>query len=159
MEHQYMKRLRALVGLVALFSAAPSLAGLYTDDLTRCIVDSTTAEDRGNLMKWMFVAMSQHPSVSSLSTVKPADLDAANKTIGQLFVHLLTESCAQKARDAIRIEGAGAIQSSFQVLGQVAAAGLFSDPSVTKAMSGLDQYVDKAKFEELSKPTPAAPAK
>jgi hypothetical protein len=135
------------------------MAGLYTDDLSRCIVDSTSAEDRANLMKWMFVAMSQHPSVSSFSTVKPADLDAANKTIGQLFMHLLTESCVQKARDAIRVEGVGAIRSSFQVLGQVAASGLFSDPTVTKAMSGLDQYFDKAKLEELSKPAPAAPAK
>jgi len=149
-----MNRVSVLVGLVGLLSTTPSLAGLYTDDLSRCIVDATSPEDRTNLMKWIFTAMSQHPSVSSLSAVKPADMEVANKTIGQLFMRLLTESCAQKARDAIRIEGVGAVQTSFQVLGQVAASGLFSDPNVAKAMSSLDQYVDKAKLEALAKPAP-----
>ena len=159
-----MKRLPTLFSLVALLAAGPSIAGLYTDDLSRCIVDSTSDADRTNLMRWIFVSMAQHPSVSALSNVKPPDLEAANKTIGQLFMHLLTETCAQKARDAVRIEGVGAIQSSFQVLGQVASVGLMSDPNVTKAMAGLEPFIDKAKLEELSKPAaapvaPTTPAK
>jgi len=156
-----MKRLPALFGLAALISAAPTFAGLYTDDLSRCIVDSTTVEDRTNLMKWIFVSMAQHPSVSAFAAVKPTDVDAANKTIGELFMRLLTESCVEKARDAIRIENVGALQASFQVLGQVASVDLASDPNVRNAMSGLDKYVDKSKLEALSKPAPApaAPAK
>ena len=154
-----MRRVSAICGAVAVVLATPCFAGLYTDDLSRCIVGATTAEDRTNLMKWIFVAMAQHPSVASFSAVKPADVEAVNETVGKLFMHLLTESCAQKARDAIRIEGPGAIQASFQVLGQVAAAGLFSDPSVAKTISGLERYLDKAKLEELSKPEPATPAK
>lgn len=154
-----MKRLSIIAGVAALSIGTLANAGIYTDDLSRCIVESTTTEDRANLMKWMFVAMSQHPSVSAFSTVKTADVEAANKIIGELFTHLLTESCVQKARDAIRIEGAGAIQASFGVLGQVASVGLFSDPAVEKAMSGLEKYADKAKLEELSKPVPAGAAK
>ena len=154
-----IRRLCEIAGLLALMTAPPSFAGLYTDDLSRCIVDSTTAEDRSNLMKWVFIAMSQHPMVSPLTTVKSTDVEGANKIIGQLFMRLLTDTCAQKARDAIRIEGAGAIQSSFQVLGQVAASGLFSDPNVAKAMAGLENYVDKTKLEDLVKQTPATPAK
>ena len=154
-----MRFVTVLVGLASLFSAAPSFAGLYTDDLSRCIVASTTSDDRTNLMKWMFVAMSQHPSVSSLAAVKPADLEAANRTVGQLFMRLLTETCLQQARDALRIEGVGAIQSSFQVLGQVAASGLFSDPSVAKAMSNLNQYLDNAKLEALAAPAQDTPGK
>lgn len=153
------KNLYGIAALVALATAPPGFAGLYTDDLSRCIVDSTTTEDRANLMKWVYIAMSQHPMVASLTTAKPADMDAANKIIGQLLTRLLTDSCVQKAKDAIRVEGAGAIQASFQVLGQVAASGLFSDPNVVKGMAGLEQYADKKKLDELSKAPTAEPAK
>lgn len=154
-----MRVAMVLVGLGSVLSTTPSHAGLYTDDLARCVVESTTPEDRTNLMKWMFIAMSQHPSVSMLSAVKPADVSAANKTIAELYMRLLTQSCEQKARDAIRIEGVGAVQSSFQLLGQVAASGLFSDPNVAKTMSDLTHYLDNDKLEALAKPVPATPAK
>ena len=154
-----MRRIPALVCVAAMTFTTPSFAGLYTDDLSRCIVDTTSAEDKTNLMKWIFVAMAQHPSVAPYSAAKPADVTALNEIIGKLFMHLLTETCQQKARDAIRIEGVGAIQAAFQVLGQVAASGLFSDPAVVKTMSDLNHYVDQAKLDELSKPAPAAPAK
>lgn len=148
-----------LVGLGSLLSATPSYAGLYSDDLSRCVVESTTAEDRTNLMKWIFIAMSQHPSVSSLSAVKATDVDAANKTIAQLYMRLLTQACEQKTREAIRIEGVGAVQSSFQLLGQVSASGLFSDPNVAKTMSDLTQYLDNDKLEALAQPVPDPQAK
>ena len=141
----------ALATVIGLSCAATTSAGIYTDDLSRCFVESTSPEDKTDLVKWMFMAMSQHPSVSGLSSVTPNDLDEANKKTADLLVHLLTGSCLQKAKEAIRIEGAGAIQVSFGVLGQVAAANIFSDPNVAKSIAGIEKYVDKTKLEELAK--------
>lgn len=142
-------RILVVLGLFVLGAAAPSHAGVFGDDLTRCLVESTTKEDRAELVRWIFVAMAQHPLVSSMSNVKADETEKANKQVGVLFMRLLTETCKDKAKAAIKAEGAAAIQLSFQVLGQVAAGEIFADPSVVAVMSGIDKHVDGEKLKEL----------
>jgi hypothetical protein len=125
--------------MASLVSGAAS-AGVYTDQLSKCLVDSTTTEDRTMLVKWLFTAASVHPAISSLSTVTFADRNAANQVIGNLFVKLLTDSCKDPAK---------ALQQSFQVLGQVAGTELFSNPQVAAVMADLDKHVDPAKLNVL----------
>ncbi len=142
-------RILVLLGVVFLGAVAPSHAGVFGDDLTRCLVDSTTQGDRAALVRWIFVAMSQHPLVASMSNVKADEKEGANKEVGALFMRLLTDTCKDKAKAAIKAEGAAAIQTSFQVLGQVAASEMFTDQNVVAVMSGLDKYVDNEKIKEL----------
>src|SRR5262245_28047493 len=101
------------------------------------------------LVKWLFTAASVHPAISSLSAVTPADREAANEAIGTLFVKLLTESCKDQAKTALKFEGPATLQLSFQVLGQVAGAELFSHPQVAEGMAGLEKHVDPKKLEFL----------
>jgi hypothetical protein len=124
-------------------------AGVYTDQLSKCLVDSTTTEDRTMLVKWLFTAASVHPAISSLSTVNAEDRDAANQVIADLFVKLLTESCRDMAKTALKFEGAVTIQQSFQVLGQVAGMELFANPQVAAVMADLDKHFDPAKLNAL----------
>jgi hypothetical protein len=124
-------------------------AGVYTDQLSKCLVDSTTTEDRTMLVKWLFTAASVHPAISSLSTVNAEDRDAANQVIADLFVELLTESCRDMAKTALKFEGAVTIQQSFQVLGQVAGMELFANPQVAAVMADLDKHFDPAKLNAL----------
>lgn len=138
----------AVVGLLGLGS--PAFAGVFTDDLSRCLVDKTTSEDKTTLVRWIFVAMTQHPSVSSLTNVTAKDVQAHNQKTGALFMRLLTESCVDEAKKAIKTEGAVAIQASFQVLGQAAVGELFVHPDVNKVMAGLDQFLDAKKLEALA---------
>jgi hypothetical protein len=138
------------VALISSLAASPAWAGVYTDDLSKCLVESTTAEDRTALVKWMFTAASAHPAIRSLSTVTTADLDSANAATGALFTRLLTESCKPQAQKALRFEGPATIQLSFTVLGQVAGAELFSNPAVTQSMAGLEKYVDSKRLEALT---------
>lgn len=142
-------RILAVLGFLLLGAAAPSHAGVFGDDLTRCLVDSTTKEDREQLVRWIFVAMAQHPLVSSMSAVKADEKEQANKQVGALFMRLLTETCKDKAKAAIKAEGPAAIQLSFQVLGQVAAGEIFTDKNVVAVMAGVDKYVDTEKLKEL----------
>ena len=146
-----MKNL-TLVVLIAV-AAVPSIsrAGVYTDDMTKCLVESTSKDDRLTLVRWMFAAMSQHPAVASLTTVSDGDIEKANASVGALFMKLLTKTCVEATRKAVRYEGAFAIQASFQALGQVATMDLFADPNVLKVMSGLEKHADPEKLAELSK--------
>jgi hypothetical protein len=145
-----MKKPFAIVAL-CLLAASPAMPGVYTDDLSRCLVEKTSTEDKTALVQWIFVAMAQHPSVSSLTRITSEDVDRHNKAAGALFMRLLTESCVDASRKAVKYEGGAALQVSFQVLGQAAAGELFAHPDVTKVMSGLEKHLDKDKLEALSK--------
>jgi len=137
------------VALASLLVTNAASAGVYTDELSKCLVESTSAEDRTALVKWVFTAASAHPAIRSLSTVTAEDLESANEVTGALFMKLLTESCKVQTQKAIRFEGPATIQLSFTVLGQVAGSELFSNPEVVKGMSGLEKHVDAKKIQEL----------
>ena len=146
-------RLVMLIGVLALAGLpTAAAAGPFGDDLSRCLVKSTTATDRARFVRWMFAAASRHPEVSDLATVSDETLRAANKAVGETFVNLLTETCAEEAKLAIQFEGIGVIQTSFQVFGQVAGAELFSNPEVTKATAGMEEFLDAKRREALVKP-------
>lgn len=146
-----MKLLKFAVASMLSVSAFGADAGVYTDDLTKCLVSKTNADDRTALVRWMFIAMTQHPVVADLSNAKQIDVDKASATAGALFTRLLTEACVDAARSAIKYEGAAAIQASFGVLGQVASADLFSDPKVNEVMAGLEKHIDQEKIATLAK--------
>lgn len=137
--------------VVALSYSISAHAGLYSDDLSRCLVEQTTKEDRTQLVRWMFAAAAAHPAVAAIAKVTPQQQEQSNKVIGDLIMKLLTESCLEKAKKAMTYEGPATIQTSFSVLGQVAAGELFASPEVAKILGGLDKYTDKKKLDELTK--------
>lgn len=136
--------------LCLLAAGSPASAGVYGDDLSRCLVEKTTTADKTLLVQWIFVAMAQHPSVSTMTRITPEDIERNNKQAAELLTRLLTETCVEQAKKAIKYEGGVAIQTSFQVFGQSAARELFADPNVTKVMTGLEQFVDTKKIEALA---------
>ena len=141
-------RILAVVAILG-GGSMPALAGLYTDDLSRCLVEGTTSADRITLVRWISAAILQHPAVSALSKATPDDVENANVAVGALFMKLLTDTCKEKAAKAIKYEGVLAIQGAFFVLGQVATTDLFADASVQKVMAGLEKHVDSKKLESL----------
>ena len=130
-------------------------AGPFADDLGKCLVTSTSAEDRTALVRWIFVAAAKHPAVSSMVHVTQEQLDSANKTTAALLMKLLTQTCKTEAQKAIQNEGPQTIQLSFSVLGQVAGRELFASPQVAGATAGLAKYIDGNALQAALKP-PAA---
>ncbi len=145
-----MKLFRTWVMVAFLIFSSNAFAGVYADKLSECLVDSTTTQDRITLVKWMFSAMSLHPAVRSISMVSPAQLDSANKNIAELFMRLLTKSCKDETKKALKYEGRSTIQNSFRILGQVAGRELFSNPKVLKGISGIQKYIDANKLKSLN---------
>jgi hypothetical protein len=153
-----MKTLRlacAAACLTVTFVATPASAGVYGDELAKCLVKTTSAEDRTVLVKWIFAALGLHPTVKAMFTAPQAERDKIDQQLGQLFERLITVSCKQQTQDAVRYEGPQVFESSFQVLGQVAARELFADPSVSASMANFMKYIDKDKLKSVVAVPPA----
>jgi hypothetical protein len=133
--------------LAALVSAQVAIAGPYTDDLSKCVVEKTTAEERAALVRWMFVCAALHPAAKSLATVSQEQVDSANQQTAELTMKLITETCKERALKAIKYEGAEALQKSFRVLGEVAGRELFSSPEVATGLSGMAKYFDEKRLK------------
>jgi hypothetical protein len=144
------RKVKVLTGIVFSCIAMGAHAGIYADDLSKCLVESTTKDDRVSLIRWIFAAISKHPAVSSLTRVTDSDIDKANAATGALFMKLLTQTCADATKKALKYEGAASIQLSFQILGQVAMGDMMSDPSVGGAIAGLEKFVDEEKIQALA---------
>ena len=125
-----------------------SVAGLYTDEVSKCLVSSTSEADKNGLVKWMFAAAALHPAVKSIAKVTDAQRKELNQSTARMFERLLTVSCKTQMQQALKYEGAGVFEQSFQVLGQVAGRGLFADPAVSASMSEFNGMIDKAKLEQ-----------
>lgn len=150
--------------LAAASAAAPSPAhaGPFTDELSKCLVEKTTTQDKSLLVQWIFSMMAMHPDVQGLASVPVAKREDVSRRTGKLFEDLLVVRCKPEAQKAVQYEGQGVFAASFEVLGKIAAGGLFSDPTVAKESAKLGQYVDQKKLEATFAPTaaaaPAAPA-
>ena len=135
-------------------AAHQASAGQYADDMAKCLVNSTTPENRTLLVKWIFSVMSLHPDLAAMSTVKAPQRDALNKDAGALFQHLLIEACKSETQLAIKNEGPATLQYAFQILGQAAVAGIMTDPQVVQGIQDFSKNLDGDKIKAALTPTP-----
>jgi hypothetical protein len=135
--------------LLALGISGVARAGIYGDDLSKCLVRSSTPADQTTFVAWAFSAMSAHPAVRQYSNFTDAQRADLSKAVGKLYERLLTVDCRAETVAALKYEGAQGMEQSFSVLGQVAFRGLLGDPAVAKVMAGLGESVDMKKIEAL----------
>ncbi|MES2489669.1 MAG: hypothetical protein V4607_07735 [Pseudomonadota bacterium] len=136
--------------MVFLAFSTPSQAGIYTDDMSRCLVSTTSAKDKADLVRWIFAVTALHPEVSSIAAVTEQQRDSLNQTTAKLIERLLTDACLKQTQEAIKYEGNAALQKSFEVLGQVAMQEMISEPSVEAGFAGFTKYLNAEKFSALS---------
>lgn len=148
MKHVKAAAIGAVFSL-ALLTTQSVTAGPYSDEMAKCLVTSTSETDKNFLVKWIFAAASLHPAVKSISSISDAQRNEMNVKTAKLFERLLTESCKAQVQQAVKYEGPGTIEAAFQVLGQVAGRGLFSDPSVAGYVTQLGKHVDPKKMESV----------
>lgn len=145
--------MRVAVVMAALVLAAGSEAhaGIYTDDLSKCLVRSASAADQQELVFWVYSAMSRHPQVKPYSKVTEADQVKSSKTAAELMQRLLTKDCRKETIEALRYEGTGTMEAAFGVLGQVAMRNLTTDAAVAGAFEDMASYLDKDSLEALGR--------
>lgn len=142
-----MNTIKSAVAVLALAAALPAVAGPYADALSACFSDNTTGKERKELARWIFVAMAAHPEIGDLSKVTSSDREAVNKIAGDLVTRLISQNCADRAKAAIKNEGAKSLQESFGVLGKLAMQELMTNPAVASSLLGYEKYIDKKKVE------------
>lgn len=135
--------------IVLILLVGISNAGPYTDDLSKCLIESTSPQDRIELVQWMFSAASQHPAVKNMCSVSEEQSDEMNKKTAALFMKLLTESCREQTQNALKYEGETTLSQSFNVLGQVAGKELFASPEVSNNLAGFKNYLDMEKLKQI----------
>jgi len=141
-----MSRIFSLVAapvLVMVGWNAPAIAGVYSDDLGKCLVSSTSSVDKTVLVQWMFAALSAGPAVKPMSNVTPKQQDEYNQKAAALMQRLAIQDCHQQTIDAFKNEGPSSLELAFGMLGRISARSLMSDPAVTSDMQGLGKYLDK----------------
>ncbi len=143
-----------LIAGSAVFAApsAHAATGMYTESLTRCIVESTTDDDKRSVVTWIFSIIALHPDVQGMMLVSDAEREDANKRIANLLETLLTKTCRAQAVDAIKYEGDAALGKSFETLGQIAMTELLNHPNVNAGLSGFTKYVDVQSVEKALRP-------
>jgi len=137
-----------ILSLAMLWAPVSFAAGPYTDELSKCLVKSTTDADKTLLVQWMFAMATLHPAVKSMSAMSAAQRTKISRDTAGVMEHLLTVSCRPEALQALKYEGNGAIEASFNVLGQVAARELFANPQVAVGVSELGKFVDEDKLKK-----------
>ena len=146
------QRICTAVFLVATALYSPSAsAGVYTDELSKCLVRSSTTDDQIALVRWMFSAMAMHPAVTPLASINAEQRQMLDKQAAEMMQRLILQDCRKESVEAMKYEGGGAMEAGFNVLGQVAARGLMSHPQVSQQLQGLENFVDKEKFLELGR--------
>lgn len=145
-------KLLVAMSLFAGLAPVPAMAGPFTDDLSKCLVASTSPADNKTLVVWVVSVMTLHPDVASIASLTPAQREVNDIAVAKLFERLLTVSCKTQAQQAVKYEGAGAFEASFQVLGQVAMQDLMTNPKVAEGMGGLSKHIDGKKIEETFGP-------
>jgi hypothetical protein len=126
-------------------------AGVFTDDMGRCMVEKSSDADKTELARWMFAAMSKDPSLAKMANITQQDRDKLNKETAQLFSRLMLVDCRAQTIAALKNEGTSAFGQAGRVLGGSAAQRLMSSPESEAELGKLDDFVDKKAWEALAK--------
>ena len=126
-------KFKTAVFLVLASLSASIYAVPFSDEMSKCLVKSTSDADKSLLIQWVFAAMSAHPDVKALSNVSNEKGIEINKRTAGLLVSLLTERCKAETQQAVKYEGPGVLKTSFQVLGEVAMQGMMTNPDVVSS--------------------------
>ena len=126
----------ALCGSVQVATASTTV-----DQLSNCLVKSTTATDKTTVLQWTFAALAAHPDLKVYSNVTDAQRTQLDKNLAQVLQRILAQTKA-----VIQAEGIQAVGDSFQELGQITGGEILKNPEVKGQLQGVLRYVDLNKL-------------
>ncbi len=130
-----------LLGVTQIASAGPTV-----DQLSDCLVKSTTATDKTAVLQWTFVALSVHPDLKTYSNVTDEQRTQLDKKLAQTLQRILVEQCSAQAKAVIQAEGLQAVGDSFQELGSITGEEILKNPEVKQQLKGVVRYLDLNKL-------------
>lgn len=136
----------ALIAVALLGSAQLATAGPTVDQLSNCLVKSTTTTDKKTVLQWTFVALSTHPDLKAYSNVTDVQKEQLDKNLATVLQRILVEQCSSQTKAVIAAEGVQAVGDSFQELGKITGEEILENPEVKSQLKGVLRYVDLNKL-------------
>ncbi|MGX5699410.1 hypothetical protein ACWKWF_07375 [Acinetobacter kookii] len=136
----------ALMATAVMGTTQVAMAGPTVDQLSNCLVKSTTAADKTTVLQWTFVALSAHPELKKFSNVNEEQRTQLDKNLAQVLQRILVDQCASQTKAVIAAEGVQAVGDSFQELGQITGEEILENPEVESQLKGVLRYVDLNKL-------------
>lgn len=138
---------RSTVVAATLFgSAQMTMASPTVDQLSDCLVKSTTATDKTAVLQWTFSALSTHPDLKAMSNVTDAQRTQLDQKFAQVLQRVIVEQCAAQTKAVIQTDGLQAVGDSFQALGRTTGEEIIQNPEVKQQLKGVIRYVDLNKL-------------
>ena len=144
-----MKKFTPYLFIILISFNMNSFAGPFTDDFAKCLVTKTTAQEKTDLVKWIYVTISFHPQLSQMSNLTAEDVEMANIRVADYMTNVFAYKCNDELNQAIKYEGEESVFYAFELLGELAMGELMQDQGVTAASELFIQYVDLSIFAEL----------
>ena len=144
-----MKKITSYLFIILFSCNINSFAGPFTDDFAKCLVTKTTAQEKTDLVKWIYVTISFHPQLSQMSNLTAEDVEMANIRVADYMTNVFAYKCNDELNQAIKYEGEESVFYAFELLGELAMGELMQDQGVTAASELFIQYVDLSIFAEL----------
>ena len=144
-----MKKFVSFLSIILISFNLNLFAGPFTDDFAKCLVTKTTAQEKTDLVKWIYVTISFHPQLSQMSNLTAEDVEMANIRVADYMTNVFAYKCNDELNQAIKYEGEESVFYAFELLGELAMGELMQDQGVTAASELFIQYVDLSIFAEL----------
>ena len=146
-----MLKITPITLVILMFLNCSLFAGPFTDNLSRCLVRSTSDGDIKKLVNWIFRVVADHPHIKNNvgSVYSPTQKTKADVHAAEIFTTLLTETCREEAQEALKYEREIALFKSFETLGQVAMSKMMSDRNVMQSSQEFEKYMDLNKFQKF----------
>lgn len=144
---KFSTQLCSAVLAIALLGTAPfALAGPTVDQLSDCLVKSTTATDKTTVLQWTFAALSVHPDLKAYSHITAEQRTQLDQKLAQILQRILVEQCSVQAKAVIQTDGLQAVGDSFQELGSITGEEILKNPEVKQQLKGVVRYIDLNKL-------------
>ena len=147
MAHRSFAKLRKfLISATLLGTTQVAIAGPTVDQLSDCLMKSTTVTDKTTVLQWTFVALGNHPDLKAFSNVTASQKEALDKNLATVLQRILVEQCSAQTKAVIAAEGVQAVGDSFQELGRITGEEILENPEVKSQLKGMLRYVDLNKL-------------
>ncbi len=134
------------IGATLLGASQIALAGPTVDQLSNCLMKSTTPTDKTVVLQWTFVSLGNHPDLKAFSNVTATQKEALDKNLATVLQRILVEQCSAQTKAVIQTEGLQAVGDSFQELGSITGEEILKTPEIKQQLNGVLKYVDLNKL-------------
>ena len=124
-------------------------AGVFTNELIKCMVKNTNNKELKLLKTWIYFAFSQDEDLKKYSKISKKEEERVNKLMANYVTDLLTNRCKKEYNLAIKNDGTRAISDSFEYLGRIAGVQIMSNPNVVIFIQKFSNYIDLNKFKDI----------